>query len=260
MNISVKARAEELGFNIDYLSKAMTESFEVVIGQLAAEARDEWIRRAQNRKVSQEYVLGLQKSESFTRKKHYGGSVYTISLVGKVPNMLEFGFPRYDMKTVHPGWLWGSKAKTSKKTGKQYVVIPFRHGASRSNIKYSGQAKKAHLQVGLEDTRKRYGLDKMVRTATGRVVEGAVRRAPKTPDVHPYLRGLTRVQKGMAGTTKAGQRGSSQLMTFRVMSEDSDPTSWIHPGFEGVKLLNEIERFVQENLDSKIRLLLSKGF
>jgi len=253
MKISVQAKLEDMGMNLDRISGAMVESFNLAVGQIAHEAHDEWLRRAQSRRVSQEYVFGLQKRESFVTKKSSDKTMFVISLIGKLPNMLEFGFPSFDMKQVKPGWLWGSKAKTSKE-GKQYVVIPFRHPATaRTNIRYSGKAKKAGLQQEIKKVRRKYGLDRMIRTATGTIVPGPVKRVPRAASVHPYLRGLTRTQK----PHRSGKTGTSQLSTFRVMSEKSPASSWVHPGYEGVKLLPEIERYIHQSLENKIRLLLS---
>ena len=162
------------------------------------------------------------------------------------------------MKGVRPGWLGGSKAKTAK-DGSKYVTIPFRHStSSNARLGYSGKAAMMNLKKELKKTVKSYGLDRMVRAATGQVVKGPVARAPKTPDVNRYLRGLTRIQTPTAGMTKSGkQRGSSTLMTWRRMSEKSALGSWVHPGLEPRNLLREVEVWVDNEAHMLIERVLA---
>lgn len=252
MNFSVKASLENLGYNLDALEDGLIEILNIQVGQLAMAARGEWIRLAQERlKTSREdYVGGLRQSESFTMLRGAGGLVsYEISLVGAFPNDIEYGKGPFDMKGVRPGWL-GGKASKMGKNGKRYVVIPFRHSTSNSpRFADTGKAAAIGLKSKLKDAVKNYGLDRMVRTATGQVVEGNVSRMPKGADVHPYLQGMVRTQQAYSGTTKSGLgRGSGTLTTFRVMSENSKPGSWIHPGLRAVNLLAEVEQFVDNEM------------
>jgi len=259
MIFSVQAKLDEKGINIELLDAGFVDSFKKAVGGLAKATQAEWIRLAQSKlKTSRDdYINGLRQAESFQVKSLGASEVFEIQLVGRMANNFEFGMPSYDMKTVRPGWLGGSKAKTGK-DGKKYVVIPFRHSTGTSQrLDYSGKAARANLKRELRRTVSEYGLDKMVRTATGRVVEGPVKRVPKGAGVHSYLEGLVRIQKGVSGTTSSGlQRGQSQLMTFRIMSENSAPDSWIHPGIEKADLLPEVERYVDNELDRIVDLIL----
>jgi len=137
-------------------------------------------------------------------------------------------------------------------------VIPFRHSTGDSpRFADTGKARAANLKRELRKVVKDYGLDKMVRAATGKVIEGPVKRVPKKADVHNYLKGLVRVQKGISGRTATGlQRGQSQLMTFRIMSENSAPDSWIHPGIQKANLLPEVEKFIDNELDQIVKRIL----
>jgi hypothetical protein len=123
---------------------------------------------------------------------------------------------------------------------------------------YTGKAKaendpeKGDLKKQLRKAVKDYGLDRMIRSGTGQVKEGPVKRIPKKAPVHPYLAGLTRVQKPVGGGTK----GTSQLMTWRVMSEKSPASSWIHPGVRAANILPEVEAFVDRELDRVIDMIL----
>jgi hypothetical protein len=263
MNFSIKATIEDMGYNIEALEEGLMESLNLQVGQLAMAARSEWIRLAQDRlQTSREiYVNGLRQSESFTalRGSRRKPASYEITLVGNMPNNFEYGMAPFDMKGVRPGWLGGKSSRVGK-DGKRYVIIPFRHSTSDSpRFNYTGKAKSVSdpdLKTQLRRTVKTYGLDRMVRTATGQVVTGTAKRLPRSAPVHPYLQGMVRIQQAMSGSTPAGQRGSGTLMTFRIMSENSRPDSWIHPGLRPVNLLADVEQFVDNEMRKIARNIL----
>jgi hypothetical protein len=259
MIFSIQAKIDEKGLNIEVMDDAFVESFKKAVGGLAKSAQESWIAMAQQKLKSSraDYVKGLRQAESFKHLKIGGNEVFEIQLVGKMANNFEFGMSSYDMKAIKPGWLGGGKAKVGK-DGKRYVVIPFGHSTSDSPSQaYTGKAAKANLKKELKKTVKQYGLDKLVRTASGKVVEGTVGRVKKDPSVHPFLQGLVKIQKGTSGATSSGlQRGSSKLMTFRVMSENSPADSWEHPGIKGANLLPDVERYVDNELDKIIDMIL----
>ncbi len=263
--ISIRAKLEERDIDVSAIEAGAVEVFIKSVGSIAHSAQSEWQRIAQERlKTSREtYVNGLNQSKSFTTKIIGNVTVFEIMLVGDMPNNFEFGMNAFDMKTVRPGWLGGGKAKTAK-DGSKYITIPFRHSlTSAATMAYTGIAKKHDLKNELVRVVKQYGLDKMVRTAAGQVVSGPVTRAPRKlsphpyiPSVHRYLRGLTRVQQPTRGKTPKGlQTGSSQLMTWRTMSEKSPAGSWIHPGVKAANILPEVERWLHVELEKTIDMM-----
>jgi len=257
MKISVEAKLADIGVSLNEIDKELQEKFKHAVAWIASGAQTYWIRLAQERLGSRraDYINGLRQAESF--KAYVSGSshVYEIQLVGRMPNNFEFGMGGFDMKTVRPGWLGGGKAKTSE-DGSKYIHIPFRHSkTSTTNIPSSG-GRTHTMQEHVKWAARRHGLNRMVR-AGSRVVEGPVKRIPTSATVHPYLRGLTRIQKGQEETTASGlQRGSSTLMTFRTMSEKSDPSSWIHPGITGANLLPLVEDWVDNELGKVIKSIM----
>ena len=259
MILSLRAKIEELGHNVDLFSDETISVFRVELARIASAAHAEWVRLAQTRLKSSRdlYVNGLRQMDSFLERSVGGESVYDITLIGTMPNNIEHGMAAFDMKGVRPGWLGGSKAKVSK-DGKRYVVIPFRHStSSQGRFSYTGKAKVDQLDRHLKKVVRDYGLNRMVRAAGGNVVAGPVRRAPAHSSIHPYLRNLTRVQKPVAGRTSSGKgRGQSMLMTWRVMSENSAPSSWIHPGIEAKNLLDEVKRFVDRQMENSVNKIL----
>lgn len=255
---SVQAKLTAMGINIDAFEDGMVSSFQLQIANLAKAAQQEWGRIAQARlNTSRDsYVNGLRQAESFKQiDLGSGGVMFEVSLVGEFPNNLEFGMGSFDMKAVRPGWLGGSKAKTGK-DGKKYVVIPMRKSVSNSpRFADTGKAAAVGLKAQLRTAVKAYGLDRMIKSGTGQVVEGVTGRIPNNAtDVHPYLKGLTRTQTATKGSL--GMRGSSTLTTFRIMSEKSNPSSWIHPGLKPANILPEVESWVDGQLDNVIEMML----
>lgn len=253
-------KLEDLGYNIGLFEDETVDLFRHALAGLAKAAQSEWIRLAQTRlKTSRElYVNGLRQAESFMTGYEGSEPNYTITLVGHMPNAIEQGKPSYDMKSIRPGWLGGKKAKTAK-DGSRYVVIPFRHSiSSTSRLAYSGKAAAMDLQKELRKTVKEYGLDRMIRAATGKVIKGPVKKVPNRPEVHRYLRGLTRIQQPIEGRTKAGLgRGTSTLMTWRVMSENSPADSWIQPDLQPRNILASVESWVDKESEQIIERIMS---
>lgn len=252
VQISVNVKLDERNLNLEAYGATIAESFVKSVGDTAKRAHSEWIKQAGQRLITSrdEYIRGLLKSESFKASIIGNKTVFEIALIGRMPNNFEFGMPEYDMKTVRPGWLGGGKAKTAK-DGSKYLVIPFRHSlTSAAHLQYSGKAKREDLRSELKKTVTKYGLNRMVRTGTGAIVTGAVKRVSNKADVHPYLQGLTRIQSTVEGRTPSGkQRGSSKLMTWRVISEKSPASSWKHPGIKAANIMPEIERWIDSELD-----------
>lgn len=258
--LSLKTKIEDLGVTFNDIDSSVINSFRTSMAGLAKTAQAEWVRIAQSRLTTsrEDYVNGLQQSQSFKIHKVGGESVYEISLVGDMPNNIEFGMPAFDMKSVRPGWLGGAKAKTSK-DGHSYVTIPFRHSTtSGARIQYSGKALSDNLKQELQSAVKKYGMNDMVRSSSGKVIQGPVKRIPSNaPDVHSYLKGLTKIQKAIGGKTKSGKgRGSSQFFTWRVMSEKSHAGSWLHPGLTAKNILKEVETWTGREMDKIIDSML----
>lgn len=251
--VSVQSKIDERGFSIASLSVGMMEAFHAAVDGTALGAMAEWERIASQRLRSarQIYINGLRQSESYKMEIVAGRVNYTLTLMGEMPNNFEFGMPSFDMKVIRPGWLGGMRAKTGK-DGKKYVTIPFRHSTTSGAImSYTGKAKRENVAQSLQYAVRKYGLREMVRNSGGNIVRGTVTKIPAgATDVHRFLTGLQRIQTPTAGVTPSGlQKGTSQLVTFRRMSENSPPESWIHPGIRAVNILPDVERWIDYELD-----------
>lgn len=154
-----------------------------------------------------------------------------VKLSGTFPVMLEEGFSQFDQKK---GFARSPKRKkVVRKTyyGSDpgwYLTIPFRHKTSGKGALPSAVMKEAkNLNYGEvlgESLVRELGFFPQ-RSFTGYKWRNA------------KYDSLQRIVKTYKSGTKRGQ-----YMTFRRVSDKSDPKSWNHPGFKGVKAFPKVAR------------------
>ena len=150
---------------------------------------------------------------------------------------IEEGKPPFDMKE---GFSHSSKRKTSLGGG-WYLTIPFRYATSQAVAEstiFSGKLPAEIERIAKENDGKpvraiqlpsqyaQLGRRKAIQGADG-VIPEYVHKAPK-------FQGLVRVD---VSSTRNENRGA--YMTFRRVSNNSEPYSWIHPGFEARKFMDK---------------------
>lgn len=196
-----------------------------LIRELAEEARNEILRLAMAKlnTTFDDYAAGVQPVV-YSINGH--DQVATIVLVGKVPGMIENGWAGGDMK---PFLLAGRNAKVGA-DGSRYNVVPFRHMTPGTSGRHAPA-------MGSQFTK---SLGPKKAEQLGKVVHGHAKK----------LRGGRRLQSGLAPILKphhrtdiysgmikerfkhASGKKSTQYKTYRMVSDNSDPAAWIHPGIE----------------------------
>lgn len=166
----------------------------------------------------------------------------------KIAADLEFGRGPWDMK---PMLLNGPKARISKK-GIAYNIIPFRHavpGGTKNtavgrvmpkDIYKQARAMKASVEGKgmtvwggkLTGTEHKYGPGKNPTT-------GAPHKAGK-------FEGMVRIEKTYERATQ------NKYMTFRVVSEKSDPGSWYHPGYPAYHIADQVKNYCRPHVEAVI--------
>jgi len=234
---------------VGYDETAMQER----LGVLAEMTRAEWIRQAQEKLGSSaaDYIAGIQPVEMDGNWAH-------IHLVGRLPNDIEKGKNPYDMK---PGLLAGPNAKKGK-NGARYNTVPFRHGTPGTTGKRVGSpmpfthtTKKGNQTSFIYTEAQR--LVPSMENAAGKTVWGG-----KTGDFGGYgVRTQPPVKKGrpgaytwksspFAGMVKVGKtynkKTQYQYITFRRVSDNSDPASWWHPGIKARRLANNVQVYIND--------------
>lgn len=163
------------------------------------------------------------------------GYTGTVQLQDQFSKMLESGFSAFDMKVK-----FGKSPKAHRtKAGGWYLTIPFRHTTPNSTGTY-----------GSKLSRDIYNIAKKL-PDRGSLSFPGVGDKSWTGYQHKSTKydGLTRIIKGYQNSNK------SQYYTFRRVSNNSDPMSWWHPGYKGVKIVPTLSTFAQNTF---IDLLTNK--
>lgn len=170
-----------------------------------------------------------------------------VMIVGSLPNMIESGVEPFDMKT---GFLGSSKAMSSKEGGK-YLTIPFRQatpGSLGESSAFTNVMPEGVYQAAKQN-------DPSRSSPTGNRISGSGLKPSQIPQQYriPKTRAMivaknktfeaykhkTSIYQGMVKNTQTYQSASSSsYVTFRRVSQASDPNSWIYPGLEAKNLTN----------------------
>lgn len=184
-----------------------------------------------------EYIDALSISES----REGGLTTYTIKLDPSA-NKWEEGFPSYDMKE---GLLAGPNSSLGV-NGARYNTVPFEH--TPYNKGPAGPTVTA-LKQSAQKAIAMYGLNEIIKTSGNKVLQGKV-GVINDKRFNANIQGMTKYQSGQ------GKKAKSTFMTFRRVSDNSDPDSWIHPGFEGIHLFEELSSMAEEEMDNIIKRFL----
>ncbi|BAK52957.1 hypothetical protein F373_gp145 [Bacillus phage SP-10] len=218
------------GFS-DVLNSQIRSSATASISSTLMATKSHWEQLVQQRlKTSRaDYLLGLNADNSLTFPDEFTG---VLTLRGQWANMLEEGFPAFDMKS---GFSHARNVK-QKKDGGWYMTVPFRHRTpNTAGSAVGGRAMPDDIY------------------SHARAMRGQSPRLAGTEDKYPAGKSWTGYQhkngiyEGLTKNRKKYERAvQNSYYTFRRVSDKSDPSSWKHPGFKGVKAFQEVESFAQQ--------------
>jgi hypothetical protein len=197
--------------------------------------------------VSGEYVRSVQNGLSYPALGNpLMGEVISTSWHGR---LVENGIRPFDMKDA------------LKKSGKQFITIPFRHGTPGAATMTNMPDRVYEQAKGLAES-----------TITGRRVDGGFSYqwggrlgADPTGQRTKLTQGPGENAKKFAYTWKTGQfsgmvkmngAGQTTYLTFRRMSVKSDPNSWQFPGVPP----RPVTEAVKANTNEKVVSLIRVGF
>ena len=222
---------EQVNSMISYTIKGLTASF----------ART-WDAEAKNSLGStrQQYRSSIVVGEE-------GPFTGYVMLVNTLPNMIESGASAFDMKV---GFSKSSKKKFNA-SGGWYLTVPMRHatpGSLGESSAFSGTMPSAVYGAAKTATATKT-------TSSGGSVRGRGLTQSQIPSQYaiPKSRAMIEeknqvfeeykhkhsIYEGMQKSSKKYENATqSQYVTFRRVSSNSDPNSWIHKGFQA-KLLAE---------------------
>ena len=178
-----------------------------------------------------------------------GRLIHEIIATNQMGVKTERGYPAYDMK---PMLLNGPKARISKK-GKKYNIIPFRHGAGENTQHFKPMPSDIH------DAAKelRATTNVMGRRIQGDRLTGTEKRYPAlvhqftkpSGEVGRYQRKNGHYEGMIRVEAKYGQTVQSKYLTMRVVSENSDPDAWWHPGRQAQPHIEWVKRYCEPKIN-----------
>jgi len=182
---------------------------------------------------------------------------------------IEYGTPEYDMKKSIAN---SAKARRSARTGALYLIIPFRHGSNEDGKGTRGfrPMPKAVYKVAkmLAFSRHLAPATNPRLSATGHFVTAyrydwggrlPAGLGPRLLSSNGLYQHKTDLYAGMVrfkdNATPNGNR-SGGYITFRVMSQNSPPGSWIRPAIPGHYALETAFKVALESNDAAMRAAL----
>lgn len=234
-----------LGASLDsQIGSAVAGALTTSIQNSLALIKDEWQRRAQSslKSTLPLYLMGLDFNSVVYP---YGNDPLSgaVILRGTLPNMLENGFGPFDEKV---GFSKSSRKHISKNGG-WYLTIPMRHSTPGS------------FMYGKPMTTKIYNQAKKLGNGDSLSVSGD-QQMSWTGYMHKanINDGLTRIVKSYQNVNTGKTTKQSQYLTFRRVSNNSDPLSWWHPGYSGVKIASQLQSYAESTFKTMVEKNLNE--
>lgn len=172
-----------------------------------------------------------------------GPNIYEIYLVeGSPAQSYEDGYAAFDMK---PGFLNGPKSKTSKK-GTKYADIPLNqkpYAKSSASPKVTDMS--SAVKAVLSDNSVSKRIEEFNAGSKGLNKFGQVTKFDNVKD--PKVQGLINIKT---------PEGVSKFLLFRRVSSNSPSGKWIHPGFQGSHILDDLEKFTKDGIEDIFKKIL----
>lgn len=165
-----------------------------------------------------------------------------ITLRGKWANMLETGFPAFDMKK---GFERSERAKRTKNGG-WYLTIPFRHLTPNAMGVNGGQPMPTDIYKQARQLRQ------------GERLTGTEMYYPPRTSWNGYQH-KNGIYENMVRYEKYYSQSRARqgtYYTFRRVSNNSDPQAFWHPGYEGVHAMEHIRPFAEQWLNTTLTYYL----
>lgn len=223
------------------LSQQIDQAAQQAISATAITLRDNWQQIGQTvlTDARSDYIqaIKMDQPDKFTAD---------IYMEGAFPKMLEDGFPSFDLKV---GFSQSEHVKYSKK-GNWYLAIPFRHMTpSRSGAKPKWNTMPKDIYKSI--------LKHSPLTGTEKKYPAGISWTGYKHKTGPY-EGMIRNQQ-----THLTSSGGSTYFTFRTVGQNSDPSSWWHPGYSGVHAMNQIVsqagRLFEDSFNSYLNQAMNGG-
>ena len=229
----------------------LKNSIQQVLYLTAEAAKREWTRVARQRlrSTAKAYISSIGPIE--IRRGTATIRLRNDTPEGKLANALEQGAEPYDLKK---GLLKSSKVRRTK-DGKPYIHVPFQlktpgggaRGASPPVMPRPVYRLASQLGIGQQLKLPKKYEDYGMKT---RLSADLKKWGHYTWKSSPY-QGIVKIP--------AVKGPGSTYMTFRTVSKNSDPSSWIHPGFRAKNCIEETVKNLDKIFGDILTTLSNKG-
>lgn len=230
MNIQIDTQSIANSFNLD--QSDIDRLLDTVAKDLTARFAVQWEREAISSLHSsrQQYINNLVVVDE-------GPAKGAVMLVGKLANMIESGTPSWDMK---PSFLNGPNAKQGK-NGK-YNTIPFSFGTPGAlEENFSGGILPQEVYNIVKDRAPNEPLEKYDLKNTSASIREPKKKSVKMPESKSFkeYQHKSSIYEGVSKRTDK-TTGQNSYGSFRRVSSNSDPASFIHPGFDAAHIAEKV--------------------
>lgn len=228
-------------FNVAVMDSLVQTAVSSAVQTSLAVIKDKWQRKAQQKLSStrMQYLMGLDFKDSVQFPYNGNSNEGAVILKGKLPNMIEDGYAPFDMKD---GFALSSKKKPTKSGGWE-LTIPIRHGTPKTFEWGKPMEKEIYAQA-----------KKLKHLGSLSIKDGQVTSWAGYQHKNNVYDGLTRVIKDYGGTKQ------SQYVTFRKVTDKSEPNSWMHPGYKGVHIADELKPYAKRTFEHALKINLEAVF
>lgn len=226
---------------LEYTVQEITKEFALV-----------WEAEAKNALFAsrKEYIDSIRVDS----RGRFSGVAY-LDPITFLANAVEVGAPEFDMKTA---LLNSPKAKTNAKGGR-YITIPFRFATP-------GSIGESSAFAGVMPTAIYKAVQKEEASGSGGGLKmSGIPSSEQMPQSHSMRRelkseGFAKLKQGTAMTSKYEglQRNAvgSGYVTFRRVSDNSDPAAFIHPGIAAKNLIERAEAKFLPTMAERVDMLI----
>lgn len=233
---SLSLKLKEKGISLSEISEIQERELKRAVEGVAVNAFDEIVRKANAELTTS--LTSYTSSLNFDRV----GDLYIIS-IAEPGRHFEDGFDGFDEIR---GLINGPKSKISK-DGKRYNIVPYQHRPTAKSTMKTREGYKQQQSLNRAVKRMVKVPPRPIKDRSGRVVGHIVKEMNK--ELMPNKGG--NIYAGMVKVEKQYNKAKQNTyLTFRGVSENSDPTDWQHPGYKGLHAFEHVEKIIEQNLES----------
>lgn len=180
--------------------------------------------------------ITLGKQLNLPNSGRFEGYIFTTK---EIALDFEEGKAPWDMK---PMLLGGPNVRTSK-SGSKFNTVPFRHGTPGGGTKNRHATNVMSAKIYKATAWLKPG---MRLTGTNKMHPPGANKATGAPHQSGIYEGLSRVTK------KYEKKEESKYMTFRRVSDNSDPGAWWHPGNPAYNVAEKVANYCRPTVEKMI--------